>query len=178
MTSRTVLESLRGGGSVKGSDKTNVTADSGSCGDGRRSDDGESSWRVDHDIGRRRSRHLGLIPGVAALLVGESIDDGSDTPCRWSVNYRTNDCGRDYRCGRDSRGGCDRMVTAAATVVAAVVAVIDVDIAIYVNVLIHVDVSVYIGVLIVVSVDAAVCAAAHVAIAPTTEVTSSTTSLC
>ena len=71
-----------------------------------------------------------MIPGAAALLIGKAVDDLSDTPCRWSVNYRTNDRGRDYRCGSDSRGGCNRMVTAAATVVAAaMVAVIDVDIA-------------------------------------------------
>jgi len=127
-----------------------------------------------------------LIPGAAALLVGEPVDDLSDTPCRWSINYGTNDGSRDCCSGRDSSGGCDRMVTAAATVVASpvvspMVAGIDVDIAINVNILVYVDVSVYVGVLIVisvyvgvlivVSVDAAVCAAAHVTIA-TTVVTS------
>jgi len=139
----------------------------------------KSSWRVDYDIGRCRSRHLRLIPGVAALLVGEAIDNLSDTPCRWSVDYRANDGSRDCCCGRDRRGGCDRMVTAAATivasaVVAAVVAIINVYIyiAVYVHILVHVDVSVYVGVLMVVSVDAAVCAAADIAIA-TTVVTSS-----
>jgi hypothetical protein len=100
---------------------------------------------------------------IPTLLVGESVDDGSDAPCRRSVNYRTYDGGRDYGCGRDSRGGCDRMVTAAATVVATVVAVIDVDI----DVPINVDISVYVGVSIVVSIDAAACATAHVAIAAT-----------
>jgi hypothetical protein len=141
----------------------------------------ESPRWIDHNIGRRRSRHLGLIPGVAALLVGEAVDDLSDAPCRWSVDDRTDDGGRNYSCGRDSRGGCDRMVTAAATVVASavvtpVVAVVNIDvyISIYVDILVYVYVSVYVGVLIVVSVDAAVCAAAHVAIAI---VTSSTTSL-
>ena len=58
---------------------------------------------------------MGLIPGAAALLVGEPVDDLSDTPSRWSVDDRTDDGGRDYCCGRDSRGGCDRMVTAAVT---------------------------------------------------------------
>ena len=144
--------------------------------------------RIDHNIVRRRSRHLGLIPGVAALLVGEPVDDLSGTPCRWVVNYRANDGGRDSCCGRNSRGGCDRMITAAATivasaVVAAVVAVInvnitiDVNIAVNVNVLVDVDIPVYVGVLTIVSVDAAVCAAAHVAIATTSIVTPSTTYL-
>jgi len=140
----------------------------------------ESPRRVDDDIGRRRSRHLGLIPGTAALLVGEAVDDLSDAPCRWSVDYRTNNGGRDNCCGRYSRGGRDRMVTAAATVVAsaviaAVVAVIDVDVDIAIDVDVLVYVSVYVAVLIVVSVDATVCAAAHVAIATT--VVASPTSL-
>ena len=76
-----------------------------------------------------------MIPGAAALLVGEPVDDLSDTPSRWSVDDRTDDGGRDYCCGRDSRGGCDRMVTAAATVVATVVSVIDVNTSLNVNVL-------------------------------------------
>jgi len=39
-----------------------------------------SSWWIDHYVGGCGAGHLGLIPGNAALLVNESVDDGRDAP--------------------------------------------------------------------------------------------------
>jgi hypothetical protein len=43
-------------------------------------DDARRSARgVDDDVGRRRAGDLRLVPGAAALLVGEAVDDPSST---------------------------------------------------------------------------------------------------
>src|SRR5271155_173085 len=95
-----------------------------------------SSWRIDHDVGCRRPSHLRLIPGAAALLVGESVDDGGDASWWRLVHYRTDDGSSDYSRGCDSSSDCDWVVAAAATVVAAtaVVTVIDVDVDVSIDV--------------------------------------------
>ena len=89
------------------------------------------AWYVSSVISSYRLISAGSEQKVFRL---DSFNDLSDTPCRWTVNYRTNDGGRCYCCGRDSSGRCDRMITAAATVVgSAMVAGIYVDIAINVK---------------------------------------------
>ena len=49
-------------------------------------------WRVDDDVGGVASGHLRLVPGAAALLVGEATDDLSYAAGRRLIHDGTNHC--------------------------------------------------------------------------------------
>ena len=113
-----------------------------------------SLWRIDYDVGCVASLKLRLVPGTAALLIGQSAHNLRYAACRRGVND-----GADYsRCydgrGCDCGSCCNGVIAATSTVIAAAVAAVnvDVDIAIDVYVLIDVYVTVDVGVLVDVGV--------------------------
>ena len=116
----------------------------GGLGSSGASDAPQALARVaDDDVGRRGARDLRLVPGAAALLVGEAVDDHGRAaegsvltiePTTMAVAWRM--------AGRPSRSVIVVVVAAAAAVVAAV-AVVDVD---SVDVAVRVDVDVLVAV--------------------------------